>query len=104
MSKHTPAPWRAIKSSTSSGGFGNGYSLDVVSGFAEGSAPRTVAHISSNMADLQATANANLIAAALDLLAALKEEHGYDDELHLRAMPDCWKCAAIAKAEGRSDA
>jgi hypothetical protein len=45
-------------------------------------------------------ANAHLIAAAPELLAALKEEHGYDDPLHITAQPDCWKCAAIAKAEG----
>ncbi len=44
---------------------------------------------------------ATLIAAAQDLLAALKEEHGWDDPLHTTAQPDCWKCAAIKKAEER---
>jgi hypothetical protein len=33
------------------------------------------------------------------LLAALKEEHGWDDPLHITAQPNCWKCAAITKAE-----
>src|SRR5262249_93486 len=35
------------------------------------------------------------------LLAALKEEHGWDDPLHTAAQPDCWKCSAIAKAEAK---
>lgn len=40
-------------------------------------------------------------AASLSLLTALKAEHGWDDPLHTKAMPNCWKCKAIADAEGR---
>lgn len=44
---------------------------------------------------------AHRAASSLSLLEALKAEHGWDDPLHVRAMPECWKCRAIAKAEGR---
>lgn len=44
-----------------------------------------------------------LCEAAPDLLAGLKEEHGWDDPLHTTAQPDCWKCAAIARATNREE-
>ena len=46
----------------------------------------------------KAVADTEALMASAKLLAALKEEHGWDDPLHIAAQPDCWKCAVIAEA------
>ena len=38
------------------------------------------------------------VASVLDVA---KDEHAFDDEVHTRAMPDCWKCRVIKKASKR---
>jgi hypothetical protein len=53
------------------------------------------------IADVSTKETALLFAAAPELLAIAKELHGWDDPLHLNAMPDCPACRTIAKAEGR---
>ena len=90
MSAHTPGPWEAIKPD-SVGGYrvytaGKGYTLIATLGYVRDSA--------------QEAANARLIAAAPDLLAALiklseaTDPIGWDLRMELAR-------AAIAKAEGR---
>lgn len=62
--------------------------------------PSGVHTIASVMPWPDARQNAHLIAAVPELLAALKEEHLWNEPAHRRAMPNCASCAAIAKAEG----
>jgi hypothetical protein len=94
MSAHTPGPWRAQPES-------NNYQVRVY----EGPCSRCVADVWGDCDELayHVHANASLIAAAPDLLAALKAlvEDGrcstYPADDGLLAVAD----AAIAKAEGR---
>lgn len=61
--KHTPGPWKLER-------HGKGHGYDVVGG---GPEPETVVYDVRNTRHEQALANARLIAAAPDLLAALKD-------------------------------
>ena len=96
---HTPGPWtfrRHISGTT------------MIEASINGSAA-LIANVHARMATgtftsetLPQSANARLIAAAPDLLAALKNEHRHclaNLEGHLRNVPNCATCAAISKAE-----
>jgi hypothetical protein len=97
MSRHTPGPWI---------GFNNGFKIWVRS---EGNltiAPQYIADLSGQSDKEKAWADAQLMAAAPDLLEALKElvdlVEGVRDGSY---KPDSFTCqpalAAIAKAEGK---
>lgn len=89
---HTPGPWKAYvgrRPSVYAEGYGNINLLTTRNGFQKGTSPRGLE---------QAKADANLIAAAPELLEALKEMldlYIWDSDASDRAK------AVIAKAEGR---
>lgn len=89
MSKHTLGPW-SIEDETDITGFENDPDNGCVGRV-------DVAHVYLRMVPGRHRANANLIAAAPDLLAALKEVVRISDRKH--AAWDAAK-AAIAQAEG----
>lgn len=53
----------------------------------------------STVADIKVM---RVIGAAKGLLSIAKLNHGYDDPLHRHAMPDCWQCKIIDRAEGKA--
>jgi hypothetical protein len=90
--KHTPGPWSFDENET-------GRTFDACFGVAP-SRGLSVAFVPCRADDGTAEANARLIAAAPELLAAAKVGHWVADGPGCK--PGCPLCAAIQKAEGRS--
>lgn len=87
--KHTPGPWCVDDAERG----GDAYVLG-----REGGDPVDVATVTNRGDDDQCVANANLIAAAPDLLAELEAIHDVDHAMHRRET--CRACACIRKARG----
>lgn len=95
IAKHAPGPWRATES-LDVPGFWSIEALD-----SEGRRSADVAYMTLRSEHLEA--NARLIAAAPELLEALKHlaTFGTEGDEEQRAALDA-ACAALAKAEGRA--
>lgn len=93
MSAHTPGPWEWVK--------GNEVRRGLSMKFLKGADNQGFAH-TVGLGEPLDTANARLIAAAPDLLAALKAVCAADDRKSLVALVDVLPAAraAITKAEG----
>lgn len=92
MSKHTPGPWRIGE------GIDDGYEIYAKNGNPIGSVHWT---IKAGTEKAPAEANARLIAAAPELLEALKWTHGKYSEFMDYDHKDCEVCPLIARAEAK---
>ncbi len=91
--KHTPGKWHIA----STRGDRAVWIAAGVNGYGDGPADTVIDNANCSMAD------ATLIAAAPELLAALKRVGCQDsDGCHLSPDGDCFVCGAIARAEGKS--
>ena len=96
MSKHTPGPWEIEEYLD----FGDEYWYGGNQGFTIHAGPAVLG--STNKGDIpKAQANARLIAAAPELLAALKAAKKYTELLIFQVALNAQIDEAIAKAEGR---
>ena len=97
MSKHTPGPWHYRTSDGSIGGIDSACGLSIAQAF-------QVKPISEDLTQETRKSNAHLIAAAPDLLDALKElllAERLDDDDQILLSARVKARAAIAKAEGK---
>ena len=99
MNKPTPGPWRAV----TRGPFIATAENKVIARTVNATADPALNCQCATVADLEQCANAELIAAAPELLAALElVKASFSDDSHLRRYPAIWQMVndAIAKAKG----